>query len=103
MCIAAGLVLGSLYVGGYLMSQNEFTAGDLMSFMVATQTIQRCVLLLFQFCFIIFIVALIFFLCHVYNALFATNAEQKQFCKENKKRQTGTERKLNSYSSLVCY
>jgi len=38
---AAGLVLGSLYVGGYLMSQNEVTAGDLMSFMVATQTIQR--------------------------------------------------------------
>ena len=41
MCIAAGLVLGTLYVGGYMMSQNEVTAGDLMSFMVATQTIQR--------------------------------------------------------------
>jgi ATP-binding cassette subfamily B (MDR/TAP) protein 8 len=36
-----GLVLGSLYVGGYLMSQGEVTAGDLMAFMVATQTIQR--------------------------------------------------------------
>jgi len=39
--IAVGLVLGALYAGGYLMSQNEITAGDLMSFMVATQTIQR--------------------------------------------------------------
>ena len=37
----AGLVLGTLYVGGYMMSQHEVTAGDLMSFMVATQTIQR--------------------------------------------------------------
>lgn len=37
----AGLVLGTLYAGGYMMSQNEVTAGDLMSFMVATQTIQR--------------------------------------------------------------
>lgn len=36
-----GLVLGALYTGGYLMSQNEITAGDLMTFMVATQTIQR--------------------------------------------------------------
>jgi len=39
--VAVGLVLGALYAGGYLMSQNEVTAGDLMSFMVATQTIQR--------------------------------------------------------------
>jgi len=39
--VAIGLVLGTLYVGGYMMSQNEVTAGDLMSFMVATQTIQR--------------------------------------------------------------
>lgn len=36
-----GLVLGTLYVGGYLMSVKEVSAGDLMSFMVATQTIQR--------------------------------------------------------------
>lgn len=50
MWIAVGLVLGSLYVGGYLMSQNEFTPGDLMSFMVATQTIQRYMLQLFLFC-----------------------------------------------------
>ena len=36
-----GIVLGTLSVGGYLMSQNDIRAGDLMSFMVATQTIQR--------------------------------------------------------------
>ncbi|ELU02451.1 hypothetical protein CAPTEDRAFT_155008 [Capitella teleta] len=36
-----GIVLGTMYVGGYMMSQNEIQAGDLMAFMVATQTIQR--------------------------------------------------------------
>ncbi len=36
-----GIVLGTLYLGGYMMSQNELTPGNLMSFMVATQTIQR--------------------------------------------------------------
>ena len=36
-----GIVLGTLYAGGYLMSKNELSAGNLMSFMVATQTVQR--------------------------------------------------------------
>lgn len=33
--------MGTLYCGGYLMSSNGMTAGDLTSFLVATQTIQR--------------------------------------------------------------
>jgi len=36
-----GVVLGTLYYGGYLMSVQKLTPGDLMSFLVATQTIQR--------------------------------------------------------------
>ncbi len=36
-----GIVLGTLYYGGYLLSCNELSPGDLMSFLVATQTIQR--------------------------------------------------------------
>ncbi|XP_046393138.1 mitochondrial potassium channel ATP-binding subunit [Ischnura elegans] len=36
-----GLVLATLYVGGYMVSTNSVTPGDLMSFLVATQTIQR--------------------------------------------------------------
>ncbi len=36
-----GIVLGTLYYGGYLLSSDRLTAGDLMSFLVATQTIQR--------------------------------------------------------------
>ncbi|XP_071440546.1 mitochondrial potassium channel ATP-binding subunit isoform X1 [Hetaerina americana] len=36
-----GLVLATLYVGGYLVSKNSVSPGDLMSFLVATQTIQR--------------------------------------------------------------
>eukprot|EP00095_Tigriopus_kingsejongensis_P004287 maker-scaffold722_size106786-snap-gene-0.22 protein:Tk04287 transcript:maker-scaffold722_size106786-snap-gene-0.22-mRNA-1 annotation:"atp-binding cassette sub-family b member mitochondrial" len=36
-----GIVLTTLYYGGYLLSSNQLTAGDLMSFLVATQTIQR--------------------------------------------------------------
>ena len=38
-----GIVLGTLYIGGYMMSTHDLKAGDLMSFMVATQTIQRSV------------------------------------------------------------
>ena len=38
-----GIVLGTLYIGGYMMSTHDLKAGDLMSFMVATQTVQRCV------------------------------------------------------------
>ncbi|KAI1285081.1 ABC transporter B family member 4 [Halotydeus destructor] len=36
-----GIVLGTLMFGGYLLSTNELSAGNLMSFLVATQTIQR--------------------------------------------------------------
>lgn len=36
-----GIVLGTLFAGGYLMSGGEITAGDLMSFLVASQTIER--------------------------------------------------------------
>ncbi|XP_014667362.1 PREDICTED: ATP-binding cassette sub-family B member 8, mitochondrial-like [Priapulus caudatus] len=35
------IVLGTIYVGGHLLSKNELSAGDMMSFLVATQTIQR--------------------------------------------------------------
>ena len=34
-------MLGTLYYGGYLLSNQRVTPGDLMSFLVATQTIQR--------------------------------------------------------------
>ena len=44
-----GIVLGTLYIGGSLMSTNEIKAGDLMSFMVATQTIQRYIYLAYLF------------------------------------------------------
>ena len=36
-----GIVLSTLLFGGYLLSNNELTAGNLMSFLVATQTVQR--------------------------------------------------------------
>ncbi|XP_063957304.1 mitochondrial potassium channel ATP-binding subunit-like [Lytechinus pictus] len=36
-----GLVLGVVYYGGYLMSSNEVQAGQLMSFLVASQNVQR--------------------------------------------------------------
>lgn len=36
-----GIVLGTLYCGGSLVASSGMTAGDLMSFLVATQTIQR--------------------------------------------------------------
>ncbi|XP_042241922.1 mitochondrial potassium channel ATP-binding subunit-like isoform X1 [Homarus americanus] len=36
-----GIVMGTLYVGGRLMSNNQIKPGDLMSFLVACQTIQR--------------------------------------------------------------
>ncbi|KAK3608510.1 hypothetical protein CHS0354_010363 [Potamilus streckersoni] len=36
-----GIVLGTLFVGGLYMSQHEISAGDLMSFMIATQTVER--------------------------------------------------------------
>ena len=35
------IVLGTLYLGGYLMASNEIKPGDLMAFMVSTQTVQR--------------------------------------------------------------
>ncbi|KAF6767911.1 hypothetical protein AHF37_07128 [Paragonimus kellicotti] len=36
-----GIVLGVLYVGGHLISRDELKPGDLMSFLVTTQTVQR--------------------------------------------------------------
>ena len=33
--------MGTLALGGYMMSTQQITAGDLMAFLVATQTIQR--------------------------------------------------------------
>ncbi|XP_078334780.1 mitochondrial potassium channel ATP-binding subunit-like [Crassostrea virginica] len=36
-----GIVLGTLFAGGHLMSGGEINAGDLMSFLVASQTIER--------------------------------------------------------------
>ena len=36
-----GLVLGSLVYGGYLLSNGEVSPGSLMSFLVASQTVQR--------------------------------------------------------------
>ncbi|KAL4224808.1 ATP-binding cassette [Mactra antiquata] len=36
-----GVILGTLFVGGHFMSRGEVTAGDLMSFLVATQTVER--------------------------------------------------------------
>lgn len=38
-----GVVLGTLYIGGHLVSSHQIQAGDLMSFLAATQTIQRSV------------------------------------------------------------
>ena len=45
-CILTGIVLGTLFVGGQFMSRGDITAGDLMSFLVATQTVERFVLFL---------------------------------------------------------
>ena len=36
-----GMILGTLSMGGYLVSTSQVTPGDLMSFLVASQTIQR--------------------------------------------------------------
>ena len=36
-----GIVLSTLYYGGYLLTVQQLTPGDLMAFLVSTQTIQR--------------------------------------------------------------
>ncbi|NWW60307.1 ABCB8 protein, partial [Ifrita kowaldi] len=36
-----GIVLGTIFVGGSLMAGDELSPGDLMSFLVASQTVQR--------------------------------------------------------------
>lgn len=36
-----GMVLGTLFVGGSLVAGQQLTGGDLMSFLVASQTVQR--------------------------------------------------------------
>lgn len=35
------MVLSTLYLGGYLLSNNQLTAGEVMSYLMASQTIQR--------------------------------------------------------------
>ncbi|XP_075438151.1 mitochondrial potassium channel ATP-binding subunit-like, partial [Ascaphus truei] len=35
------IVMGTIFAGGSLMAGNELSAGDLMSFLVASQTVQR--------------------------------------------------------------
>jgi ATP-binding cassette subfamily B (MDR/TAP) protein 8 len=37
----AGIVLGTIFAGGSLMAGDEMSPGDLMSFLVASQTVQR--------------------------------------------------------------
>lgn len=37
----SGIVLGTIFAGGTLISNNEMSPGDLMSFLVASQTVQR--------------------------------------------------------------
>ncbi|XP_044746147.1 mitochondrial potassium channel ATP-binding subunit isoform X2 [Coccinella septempunctata] len=36
-----GMVLGTIYMGGYLLSSNQLSPGELMAFLMASQTIQR--------------------------------------------------------------
>ncbi|XP_018566195.1 ATP-binding cassette sub-family B member 8, mitochondrial [Anoplophora glabripennis] len=36
-----GMVLATLYMGGYLLSTNQLSAGEVMAFLMASQTIQR--------------------------------------------------------------
>lgn len=36
-----GIVLGTIFAGGSLMAGNELSPGELMSFLVASQTVQR--------------------------------------------------------------
>lgn len=42
--VVTGIVLGSLFTGGWLISAHELKAGDLISFLVATQMIERWVI-----------------------------------------------------------
>ena len=41
LCAVTGIVLGTIFAGGTLISSNEMSPGDLMSFLVASQTVQR--------------------------------------------------------------
>ena len=42
LCIIyTGIVLGTIFAGGTLISSSEMSPGDLMSFLVASQTVQR--------------------------------------------------------------
>lgn len=38
---STGIVLGTIFAGGSLMARNDMSPGDLMSFLVASQTVQR--------------------------------------------------------------
>lgn len=37
----SGMVLGTLFIGGSLVAGQQLTGGDLMSFLVVSQTVQR--------------------------------------------------------------
>lgn len=39
--VNTGIVLGTIFAGGTLISSNEMSPGELMSFLVASQTVQR--------------------------------------------------------------
>ena len=41
LCVCAGVVLGVVCHGGLLLTTDQLSAGQLMAFLVATQTIQR--------------------------------------------------------------
>lgn len=41
LMIFFSMVLATLYMGGYLLSTNQLSAGQLMAYLMATQTIQR--------------------------------------------------------------
>jgi hypothetical protein len=41
VCVCLGVVLGVVCHGGLLLTTDQLTGGQLMAFLVATQTIQR--------------------------------------------------------------
>lgn len=41
LCIQIGIVLGTIFAGGTLIANKEMSPGELMSFLVASQTVQR--------------------------------------------------------------
>lgn len=41
LCVWIGIVLGTIFAGGTLIANKEMSPGELMSFLVASQTVQR--------------------------------------------------------------